>query len=98
MPSGLTRARERLFASHAGGCASGASVLYLSEDGPGFLIIVLDRIKFCEDLDKLADPPARQRLACVHERFVVDDPGLGLRPFVYLDIRGKRLPEPLNFL
>jgi hypothetical protein len=45
------------------------------------LIHVLVRLKLGEDIDELANAPARQRLAIIQQRIVVDDPGLGFRQF-----------------
>jgi hypothetical protein len=47
-----------VLALHAGRCSRQRS---LTDDGPDFLVIVLDGIKFCEDFDELANPPARPR-------------------------------------
>jgi hypothetical protein len=58
--------------------------------GTGSLVIVLVR-------------PARERLAGVHQRFVVDDPGLSLRQFVYRrtgsdDLRDGHIVNPADRL
>ena len=51
----------------------------LTDDRTGVLILLLVRLKLREDIDQFANATARQRLAGVQQRIVVDDPGLSLR-------------------
>ena len=41
-------------------------------------VVVLARLKLREDVDEFADAPGRQRLAGIHQRLVIGDPGLSL--------------------
>jgi hypothetical protein len=46
------------------------------------VVIVIIRLEFGENIDKLANPPRRQRPACIEQGIVIDDPGLGFGQFV----------------
>ena len=54
----------------------------LTAAGAAPAILVIVGLEFGENIDELANPPRRQRPACIHHRLVIGHPGLGFGQFV----------------